>query len=107
MHRGDRYLASLFLSASLMAPLGAQAFAAPQEDRDHERHEQEKPEHRVYDPVNRQYHNWNQGEEQTYRQWLDERHEGYRNYEQLNKDQQRAYWNWRHKHERHDEHDRH
>ena len=44
MHRGNKYLASLFVSAALMAPLGAFAIAAPQDD--HERHEQEERERR-------------------------------------------------------------
>jgi len=53
--------------------------AAPQDD--HERHEQEEHERReqgrVYDPDHKDYHNWDQRENEVYRHWLDERHEGY------------------------------
>jgi hypothetical protein len=63
MHRGNKYVASLFLSAALMAPMGAFAMATPQDD--HERHEQE--ERRVYDPYHKDYHTWNRAEDDVYR----------------------------------------
>jgi uncharacterized protein YecT (DUF1311 family) len=101
MHRGNQYLASLFVSAALLAPMGAFAFASPQDD--HERHERE--EHRVYDPYRKDYHNWDQRENEAYRHWLEERHEAYVDYERLKHKEQRAYWNWRHNHEEHEEHE--
>lgn len=104
MHRGNKYLASLFVSAALMAPLGAFAMAAPQDD--HERHEQEEHERReqgrVYDPYHKDYHNWDQREDEVYRHWLDERHEGYVDYQRLKHKEQKAYWQWRHEHEEHE-----
>lgn len=99
MHRGSKYLASLFVSAALMAPLGALALA-PQDDRDHERHERQ--ERRVYDPYHKDYHNWDEREDGTYRHWLEGRHRTYVEYEHLQRRQQRAYWNWRHEHEEHE-----
>lgn len=107
MRRREQYLASVFLSAALMAPLGAGAKAMPQDDRDHERHEQEEREHRVYDPYQRGYHNWDQREDDHYRRWLGDRHEDYRPYDRLSRRQQREYWKWRHRNGEHEEHEEH
>jgi|GraSoiStandDraft_16_1057320.scaffolds.fasta_scaffold1241001_2 hypothetical protein len=104
MHRGNKYLASLFVSAALTASVGAFAMAAPQDD--HERHEQEEHERReqgrVYDPYHKDYHNWDRREDDYYRRWLDERHEGYVDYQRLKHKEQKAYWHWRHEHEEHE-----
>ncbi|SRR5258708_7331326 len=99
MHRGNKYLAALFVSTALLAPLGAQALA-PQDDRDHERHERE--ERRVYDSYHKDYHNWDGREDEAYRHWLDGRHRAYVDYEHLKHKEQREYWNWRHEHEEHE-----
>jgi hypothetical protein len=103
MHRGNKYVASLFLSAALVASVGALAMPAPQDD--HERHEQEERERRIYDPYRGDYHNWDRREDEAYRRWLDERHEAYVDYERLKHKQQREYWKWRHEHEEHEEHE--
>ena len=105
MHRGNKYVASLFLTAAFLAPMGAFAMASPQDDRDHERHEERERERRVYDPYHKDYHNWDQREDQVYRGWLDTRHAVYVDYEHLKRRDQRAYWNWRHEHEQHEEHE--
>jgi hypothetical protein len=105
MHRGNKYVGALFLSAGLMAPLAAKAALAPQDDRDHERHEQEERERRVYDRDHHDYHTWDQREDGMYRHWLEERHEAYVEFERLEGKQQRAYWKWRHEHEEHEEHE--
>lgn len=102
MRRKKECVASLFLSAALLVPIGALAMPAPQDD--HERHEQEEREHRVYDPDHKDYHNWDQREGDVYRHWLEERHEAYVDYERLDKKRQREYWKWRHEHEDHDDH---
>jgi len=101
MHRGNKYWAALFVSAALLAPLGAFAMAGPQDD--HERHERE--ERRIYDPYHKDYHNWDQREDEVYRRWLDTRHSAYVEYEHLKHKDQRAYWNWRHEHEEHEQHE--
>jgi hypothetical protein len=106
MYRAEKYLTSVILSAALMAPLTISTTVFAQEDRDHERHEQEQRNQRVYDPVYRDYHTWNHSEDQEYRKWLDDRHERYRAYDQLNADQQQEYWRWRHEHEKHEDRDR-
>lgn len=107
MRRADMYAASVFLSAALAVPLVVSATVLPQDDKDRERHEQQERNQRVYDPVYRDYHNWDQGESSAYHQWFDERHEQYRDYTQLNSEQQQAYWRWRHEHEKHDDRDHH
>jgi hypothetical protein len=53
---------------------------------------------RYYDQYHSDYHTWNHGEDRAYHQYLGERHEQYRDYDKLNADQQRDYWNWRHDH---------
>ncbi|HET7891882.1 MAG TPA: hypothetical protein VFL34_10165 [Candidatus Sulfotelmatobacter sp.] len=103
MHRGNKYVASLFITAALLAPMGAMAAARPQDD--HERHEQEERERRVYDPYHKDYHSWNRSEDEVYRRWLDTRHEAYVDYDHLRRKQQREYWNWRHEHQEHEEHE--
>lgn len=103
MHGGSQFAGVVFLSAALMAPLGAKAMA--QDDRDHERHEQAERERRVYDRDHHDYHHWDQREDGMYRHWLEERHEAYVDFERQERKQQRAYWKWRHEHEEHEEHE--
>ena len=102
MRRESQYFACLLLSAALVAPIGAFARSAPQDDKDHERHEQEEKEHRVYDSDHRDYHTWDQREDEAYRQWLETKHGTYVEYEKLNHKMQREYWKWRHEHEEHE-----
>src|SRR5215813_12602184 len=74
-----KYVASFCLSAALLVPMGVLAMRAPQDE--HERHEQEEREHRIYDPVHRDYHNWDARETEAYHRWLEEKHEAYREYD--------------------------
>jgi hypothetical protein len=100
MHRGNKYVASLFLSTALLAPLGAFAMAEPQDE--HERHEEKERERRVYDPYHKDYHNWDSREDEVYRHWLETRHHVYVDLEHLKRKEQREYWDWRHSHEEHE-----
>ena len=99
MHRKKRFVASMFLSAAFLLPVGAFAFPAPQDD--HEKHEQEMHERRVYDSVHKQYRNWDSHEDEAYRRWFTERHETYVDFGKLDKKRQEEYWKWRHEHEDH------
>ena len=103
MRRRNQCLTSVFLSAALMVPMGALAIGSPQDD--HERHEQEERERRVYDPVHKDYHNWDAKEDGAYRHWLETKHEAYVEYEKLDHKRQEEYWKWRHEHEEHEEHE--
>jgi hypothetical protein len=51
---------------------------------------------RVYDPAYHDYHRWDAAEEAHYRIFVGERHEPYREYRRLDRDEQRNYWQWRH-----------
>ena len=106
MHRGYRYLGTFLLTAALGAPL---MNAKPVVAQDHEERERERDREnrRVYDPYHKDYHNWDNREDGAYRQWLEGRHEAYVDYEHLKRNQQRAYWNWRHSQEEHEEHEHH
>ena len=71
MRREPKYMASFFLSAALMAPVGALALPWPQDDR--EGHEQEERECRVY-RCTKDYHNWDAREDEAYQSWLESKH---------------------------------
>lgn len=91
------------LTASLAAPLAsAKPIIAMQDHDDHDRdHDRDN---RAYDREHHDYHEWNAGEDQYYRQWLGERHKSYREFNKLKARDQQAYWNWRHAHDEHEHH---
>ena len=105
MHRGYRYLSTALLSAALGMPLvNAKPVIAMQ---DHEEHDRDRDNRRVYDPDHKDYHAWDDREDRVYREWLETRHRAYVDYEHLKHKEQREYWNWRHSHEEHEEHEHH
>jgi len=53
---------------------------------------------RIYDEPRRDYHQWNRGEERSYRFYMTERHRGYVEYKRLDRRDQDDYWFWRHDH---------
>jgi hypothetical protein len=57
MHRTHRYIASLFLTAALVAPVSTMAVPVPQEARD---------QNRVYDKDHKDYHNWDDNENRAW-----------------------------------------
>ncbi|HEV2522327.1 MAG TPA: hypothetical protein VGT24_08100 [Candidatus Acidoferrales bacterium] len=59
---------------------------------------------RVYDEYHTDWHNWDHDEDAAYYKYFDERHEQYRDYKNLNKDEQKDYWSWRHGQQGHDNH---
>jgi hypothetical protein len=90
MHR-YRFLSSLVLTAALLAPVTGHAAVGPDE-----RHDR-KNQVRVYDRAHRDYHVWDDREDHVYRQYLGDNHRTYRGLSRLSRQQQRTYWNWRHK----------
>ncbi|MFI5092700.1 MAG: hypothetical protein WCE50_03725 [Candidatus Acidiferrum sp.] len=92
MKAAYRYLGFIFLSAALTAPLAIRSNAATQDD-----HRDDKKQTRVYDRSHKDYHQWNDNEDRAYRRYLGEQHEDYRDYSKLKRNQQTAYWNWRHR----------
>ena len=78
-----RVLAHLLLTTAMLMPLLITGCAAHV---------------RYYDEYGGDYHSWNGHEDRSYRAYWGERHENYREYKTLNKDEQRDYWKWRHEH---------
>ena len=52
---------------------------------------------RVYDRSHKDYHQWNDDEDRTYRQYLTQNHRSYRPIAKTSRKQQAAYWQFRHK----------
>jgi len=104
MHRGYQYLFSFFvLTAALAAPSTMSAAAMPLDNgRQEENHRDDKDHNRVYDRDHKDYHNWDDNEDRSYRAYLGERHREYHPFAELKEKEQRAYWNWRHRHPDHD-----
>jgi uncharacterized protein (DUF2225 family) len=95
MHRGYRYLFSFFvLTAALAAPQAIRAAAKPQDNgRQEENHRYDKEQNRVYDGAHKDYHNWDDNEDRSYRQYRSERHKEYRPFAEAKQKEQAAYWN--------------
>jgi Ni/Co efflux regulator RcnB len=104
MHRGYQHLFSFFvLSAALAAPSAMSAAAQPQDNgRQEEGHRDDKDRNRVYDRDHKDYHNWDDNEDRSFRVYLGERHREYHPFVEMKQKEQRAYWNWRHSHPDHD-----
>ena len=65
MHRAHRYIASIFLTAALAAPVSIMAAPVPQESHD---------QNQVYDKGHKDYHNWDDNENRAWGQYLTENH---------------------------------
>jgi hypothetical protein len=89
MHRAHRYIASLFLTAALAAPVSVMARPIPQEA---------NVQVRVYDRNHKDYHNWDDNENRAWGQYLTENHKNSREFSKSNRKEQSHYWNWRHAH---------
>ena len=100
MHRGYRYLfSSFFLTAALAAPSAMSAATRPQDNgRQEEQNRDNNDRNRVYDRAHKDYHNWGDNEDRSYRLYLGERHREYRPFAETKQRDQSAYWNWRHRH---------
>jgi hypothetical protein len=83
MLRMNRYVGHLLIATALLAPLAASGCAARV---------------RYYDEYHSDYHHWDDREDHAYRVWLRERHYEWREFNRLNRDEQRDYWRWRHDH---------
>jgi hypothetical protein len=89
MHRAHRYIASIFLTAALAAPVTIVAAPVSQEGHD---------QNRVYDKGHKDYHNWDDNENRAWGQWLTENHKKSHEFSTANEKEQSQYWNWRHAH---------
>jgi len=94
VHRGYRFLSTLFLTAALAAPVAMMATASPQDDKNHDEKQGENSK-RYYDKGHKDYHTWDSNEDRAYQRYQTDHHQK-RTFIQLNSGQQTAYWNWRH-----------
>lgn len=113
MQRIYRYLGPLVLGAALVGPMAVAATPRPQDRQEEKREEKreekhERKERRYYDRDRKDYHVWNNRENEAYERWeREERREpSVRPFSKLNRREQAEYWNWRHQHPDND-HDRH
>ena len=83
MHSLPRPIASLFLASVFVISASNLGCAARV---------------RLYDQDHADWHRWNGDEDHAYRSYLSENHKDYREFSQLNRDEQAQYWNWRHSH---------
>jgi hypothetical protein len=83
MSQTERILSATCLAASLLITFANSGCAARV---------------RVYDEYHCDYHTWDGNEDAKYRSHWNERHQPYRDYNPLNMDEQKDYWNWRHDH---------
>ena len=106
--RFHKFIGSAILTLALAAPSILVAAPHPQDERTHDRESQNQK--RVYDSKHKDYHNWDNNEDQQWRQYQSTEHLKYRDYSRANKKDQSNYWNWRHRQEEHhddnDHHDR-
>src|SRR5271155_5871326 len=82
----NRFIGSLVLVAALAVPAAILANAMPQAS----------VQVRVYDTDHRDYHNWDDREDRTYRLYLTNHHRPYVEFSSQRSRDQRSYWNWRH-----------
>jgi hypothetical protein len=89
MHLAQHIMNSLLLAAALVTPVAIMATPAPQ---------RVGVQVRVYDHNHKDYHNWDDREEASYRRYLVEQRRSYREYAKQQPRTQDQYWNWRHRH---------
>jgi hypothetical protein len=87
MHRAQRYITALLLTAAFAAPVTVMAAPAPQ-----------AVSIRVYDKNHKDYHNWDDRENHAWGLYLTENHRSQHDFKKANKKEQSDYWNWRHSH---------
>lgn len=89
MHHAHRYIASLFLTVVLAAPVSIMAAPVPQDA---------SVQVRVYDKDHKDYHTWDDNENRAYGQYRSENPKVTLDFSKSSKKQQADYWNWRHAH---------
>ena len=89
MYHARRYVTSLFLAAALATPAAIMAMPKPQNA---------SVQVRVYDRDHKDYHNWDDHENQEWGIYLNANHKKPHEFTTANKREQANYWNWRHSH---------
>jgi hypothetical protein len=85
MKRIGLFVAGLFLTAALLAPMAPKISATPQ-----------VVSVRVYDRDHKDYHNWDDNEERTYQGYRKDHPEFNVTFKKTSRAQQSEYWKWRH-----------
>jgi hypothetical protein len=88
-----RYISSLLLAAALAASVAVMAAPANHDD---------AVQVRVYDSRHKDYHNWDDRENQSWGIYLTNHRRKSHEYAKASKREQQNYWNWRHSHPDHD-----
>jgi hypothetical protein len=88
MQRLHRYLGSLLVGATLIAPVGIQA-----NDKD-----RNCPDKGYYDRDHKDCHNWDDHETRAYQAWEKAQRKTDREFSKLKAKEQSEYWKWRHEH---------
>ena len=93
MTHTDRLICTLLLAVAMISTVFSFGCAA-------------RASYRVYDPSHEDYHRWDDHEDTFYFQWEGETHRDHRDFDKRDKDEQKQYWDWRHK-DSDKEHDKH
>ena len=86
-------LGGLLMGTALIAPTLVRA-----DGDDHPYNQRYYQNRRYYDRDARDYHVWNNQEDRAYRFYLQDQHQGYREWRTVKGPEQREYFRWRHSH---------
>ena len=84
-----RYISSILLAAALAAPVAIMAAPEPTDD---------GVQVRVYDSNHKDYHNWDDHENQAWGVYLTNHHRSHVEYRKARRSDRDGYWRWRHDH---------
>jgi hypothetical protein len=94
--RRYQLLGGLMLGTALMAPVALQAQDETKKTTTTTTTTTETK--RIYDPVEKDYHVWNDQEDRAYRVYLQENRRDYVEFPKVKTTEQTEYWKWRHGH---------
>ncbi len=94
--RRYQLLGGLMLGAALMAPVALKAQEESKKTTTTTTTTTETK--RIYDPVEKDYHVWNDQEDRAYRIYLQEIRRDYVEFPKVKTTEQTEYWRWRHGH---------
>ena len=86
------FITSFLFGTILLLPV-AQASA-----QDHDDHRDDHSQ-RYYDSGHKDYHQWNDSQQEQFNRYLDEHHRRHHDFDHASKREQQDFWNWQHSHE--------
>jgi hypothetical protein len=87
MKKLSKWIGSSLLAAALVVPAVAPVAVRAQDAA-----------HRYYDANRKEYHNWDANEDASWRRYEADQHKKHKDFEKATKEEQQAYWDWRHDH---------